>query len=132
MSVRPAAFRRKAVKKGRSLTSGCFTIEIHGTDEECSEMWAKVAARADEMYEEDGGRDLPDSQHPRTHAQRLFDAFYELLTQQPGAGRLINNETGEVEHPGGEAASVAASSPKPPSPKTMLHVTPAQSRQGTG
>ena len=64
--------RRKCVK-GRSLTSGCFTIELHSTDEDGAEMWTKISERANEMYIADGGRDVPDSEHPRTHLQRLFD-----------------------------------------------------------
>ena len=38
-----------------------------------------LTAVADEIYRRDGGRDLPGDEHPRTRAQREFDAAYELL-----------------------------------------------------
>ena len=82
--------RRKCVK-GRSLTSGCFTIELHSTDEDGAEMWTKINERANEMYIADGGRDVPDSEHPRTHLQRLFDAAYELIMSEPAAGTITQN-----------------------------------------
>ena len=79
--------RRKAIK-GRGVTSGCSTIELHGTDEQRAEMWARIEARANELYIADGGRDVPDSEHPRTYMQRLFDAAYELIMHQPAAGTV--------------------------------------------
>ena len=119
--------RRKATK-GRSLTSGCFTIELHSTDEDGGEMWAKINERANDMYIADGGRDVPDHEHPRTHQQRLFDAAYELIMSEPAAGTITkdtdedtNTETGE--DVGGPVAKSAATPSKAPSPRTMLHVT---------
>ena len=119
--------RRKCVK-GRSLTSGCFTIELHSTDEDGAEMWTKINERANEMYIADGGRDVPDSEHPRTHLQRLFDAAYELIMSEPAAGTITKDtdedtdtETGE--DVGGPVAKSAATPSKAPSPRTMLHVT---------
>ena len=84
--------RRKAIK-GRSVTSGCSTIELHGTDEQRAEMWARIEARANELYIADGGRDVPDSEHPRTYMQRLFDAAYELIMHQPAAGTVNTSDT---------------------------------------
>ena len=84
--------RRKAIK-GRSVTSGCSTIELHGTDEQRAEMWARIEARANELYIADGGRDVPDSEHPRTYMQRLFDAAYELIMHQPAAGTIKTSDT---------------------------------------
>ena len=106
--------RRKATK-GRSLTSGCFTIELHSTDEDGGDMWAKINQRANGMYIADGGRDVPDHEHPRTHQQRLFDAAYELIMSEPAAG-TITTDTGEI-------TKTTATSPKAPSPRAMLHVT---------
>ena len=106
--------RRKA-KKGRSFSSGCSTIELHGTDETNTEMWARIQQRSHELYLADGGRDVPDDQHPRTHQQRMFDAAYELITQEPSAGTLSTSEDHKAEPMPG---SVRA-----PQPRSMIHVT---------
>jgi len=114
--------RRKATK-GRSVTSGCSTIELHGTDEAQAEMWAKIETRANEMYQADGGRDVADADHPRTHMQRMFDAAYELITNTPAAGRVSHTsgeQGGDHRGDGGRDAPVSTRSA---SPKSMLHVT---------
>ena len=118
----------------RDRSSGCSTIELHGTDEARAEMWAKIETLAHEMYVADGGRDVPDAEHPRTYAQRLFDAAYELIMQQPAAGKLTNNTDTDAD-PSSNSEEEAdddtngacdcgpAIRHKAPSPKTMLHVT---------
>ena len=141
--------RRKCVK-GRSLTSGCSTIELHGTDEARAEMWARIEASAHALYLADGGRDVPDAEHPRTYQQRLFDAAYELIMHQPAAGTINNtgdtdtsdrdsqdegdsgsedrngtsaNNDGDRETVGQRGTVRPATKTSAPSPKTMLHVT---------
>ena len=79
---------RRKVIKGRHISSGCSTIELHGSDEDRQEMWQRIEQRAHQMYLSDGGRDVPDHEHPRTYQQRLFDAAYELIMQKPAAGRV--------------------------------------------
>ena len=123
--------RRKCVK-GRSLTSGCFTIELHSTDEDGAEMWAKINERANDMYIADGGRDVPDHEHPRTRQQRLFDAAYELIMSEPAAGTITQNtdaDTGEESGQstssgtGGPVTKASAARSKAPSPRTCLLYT---------
>ena len=136
--------RRKAIK-GRSLTSGTATIELHGSDEDQAEMWQRIEQRAHEMYVADGGRDVPDDEHPRTHQQRLFDAAYELIMQQPAAGRVATNadESAADQHeqldqcdsggndgegsasPGSTRSSEPASQARQraPHPRSLIHVT---------
>ena len=65
-------------------------------------MWARIEARANELYIADGGRDVPDGEHPRTYMQRLFDAAYELIMHQPAAGTVQTSDTGsrDGEHEG--------------------------------
>ena len=116
--------RRKCVK-GRSISSGCSTIELHGTDEARAKMWARIETRANALYLADGGRDVPDAEHPRTYMQRLFDAAYELIMHQPAAGTVNishnENDDGSGKRGGGGTGRPAKASA--PSPKTMLHVT---------
>ena len=62
-----------------SKKSGLDVISIESDSIAAKNMWDAITKRADELYEADGGRELPDSQHPRTHQQRLNDAAYELI-----------------------------------------------------
>jgi len=83
------------------------------------------------MYIADGGRDVPDHEHPRTHQQRLFDAAYELIMSEPAAGTITKDTdeaTGDNTHAGqaasgGPVPKTTATPPKAPTPRTMLHVT---------
>jgi len=42
-------------------------------------VWSQAEVDADRLYRKDGGRDLPLGSHPRTHDQRMFDAFADRL-----------------------------------------------------
>lgn len=46
---------------------------------------------ADALSRKDGGRDLPNHKHPRTHTQRMYDAFHQLIT---GATQTGTTKTG--------------------------------------
>ena len=59
--------------------NGLNAITIEGDGVATKQMWDAIEKRADEMYREAGGRNLPERKHPRTYAQRLFDAAHELI-----------------------------------------------------
>lgn len=69
---------RRAVRYA-SKKSGLDVISIESDGIAAENMWKTITKRAHELYLADGGRDLPHSQHPRTHQQRLNDAAYELI-----------------------------------------------------
>lgn len=69
----------RAARKGRT-PDGLACITISGDDESIDRAWRKIDHRADAMYRADGGRDVAPSEHPRTPAQRTFDAAIEFLT----------------------------------------------------
>lgn len=94
--------RRRSVHFGYDANSGCDVMHMPGDRETIEEMRRAIRARANEFYRADGGRDLPNCQHPRTHDQRMFDALKELTL-----GPRTNSEPKR-------AAS--------PSPRSMLHV----------
>lgn len=71
---------RRGVRFGFDPASGCESFTGQGDRESIEELKKAVKARADELYRLDGGRDVPAGKHPRTHAQRMFDALCQLLT----------------------------------------------------
>ena len=84
-------------------------IVISGDAETRAEMWAAIEQRAHDLYLADGGRDIPDAKHPRTRAQRLYDAAYQLITNSTA-------ETGSGKADGGSRPA------KPRHAKHMLHI----------
>ena len=93
---------QRNVKKGHDRLTGCDTLTICGPTEKIQELRKKVLTRADELYEADGGRDVANEDHRRTHQQRMFDAAYELLMGTGSAG---------------------VSSSRSPHPTSMIHVS---------
>ena len=69
---------RRALKYA-AKKSGLDVISIESDGIAAKNMWDRITERARILYDADGGRDLPDSEHPRTHQQRLNDAAYELI-----------------------------------------------------
>lgn len=59
--------------------SGLDVLAFEGDGVAITNMFDQIRARANELYHADGGRDVDTGRHPRTHAQRMFDAAYELL-----------------------------------------------------
>jgi len=95
---------RRGVRFGYDPASQCEAATAQGDRESTEEMKKAVKARADELYRLDGGRDVPAHKHPRTHVQRMFDAFYQLVV-------------------GGAATGVKRSSGSGGGVRSMLHVT---------
>jgi len=59
--------------------SGLDVLALEGDGVAVENMFNQIKARANELYLADGGSDLDTGKHPRTHAQRMFDAAHELL-----------------------------------------------------
>ena len=97
---------RRGVRFGLDPASGCETFTAQGDRESIEELKKAVKARADELYRLDGGRDVPSGKHPRTHAQRMFDALCQLLS---GGGAGGGSGTRQTSGSGGV--------------RTMLHVS---------
>lgn len=70
---------QRGARKGETA-DGLASLTISGDDESVHQMWASIVDTADGFYRADGGRDLKAAKHPRTDAQRLFDAAYQHLT----------------------------------------------------
>ena len=76
--------RTRGVYRHR-LDNGNAALTIHGSDEYIDEAERAVLAESNAAYQRDGGREVPNSQHPRTRDQRNFDAAHKLssmLTRQ--------------------------------------------------
>lgn len=59
---------------------GIDTILAQGDTATINTLWDLIKSGANGLYKKDGGRDVPASKHPRSHAQRLFDSFADLIT----------------------------------------------------
>ena len=70
--------RRRKAYKGRSV-NGLSSLVIEGDDESIDAALKAIRKNADGMYREDGGRDVANAQHERTHDQRMFDAAINKL-----------------------------------------------------
>ncbi len=107
---------RRSVRFGYDPASRCESVTGVGDRETIDDMKKAVKARADELYRLDGGRDVPAGKHPRTHAQRMFDAFHQLIMGGAATGsngsRATRTPTGDGQTPSAGGGSV----------RTMLHV----------
>lgn len=63
---------------------GLDSIMANGDTATLNTVWDLIKARANVLYLKDGGRDVSPSKHPRSHTQRLFDAFVDLITNNAG------------------------------------------------
>lgn len=70
--------RQRCARKGNTA-DGLASLTITGDDESVYEMWSAIVDTAQGFYRADGGRDLKAVEHPRTDAQRLFDAAHHHL-----------------------------------------------------
>ncbi len=67
------------VRKHRTGT-GLAAITLAGDDASIDAMHKQLLADAAGLYRGDGGREVPNSQHPRTNGHRLFDAAKGRIT----------------------------------------------------
>ncbi len=101
--------QRRARKLKRFTTKrGLDAILAEGDTETITEIWTQLTARSKQMYADDGGRDLPADQHPRSRNQRLFDALHETI---------ITNNTNSTGSTGGNGTG------KPVRAPAMVHLT---------
>ena len=54
---------------------GLAAITVEGDDATIDTIWNHITADANRLYQTNGGRDISTTSHPRTHHQRLHDAF---------------------------------------------------------
>ncbi len=64
---------------------GTDAVMAEGDTATMNAVWDFLLNRADELYKLDGGRDLPNHKHPRSFAQRMFDAFADQFTTNANA-----------------------------------------------
>jgi hypothetical protein len=105
--------RLRRASRWKDFESGLSILQLSGDDATIEEIWTAVLAREKQLKQQDGGRDLLASQHPRTFDQRLFDAAIELLrgtgtsSGTPSIVIGISAETGEAHIAGGGPVSDA-------------------------
>ncbi len=78
--------RQRRVRKISKFTTkdGIPAIMAEGDQATIDSVWEFIRKKANQMYRKDGGRDVPASQHPRSHAQRWFDAFADFFDGESG------------------------------------------------
>jgi len=85
---RQRTLRRASTYRNKAKAMDCIALDSDGVSHKLA--WKAIEKRANEIYQRDGGRDLPDRKHPRTRDQRLHDAVIELIT---GKITMPNGET---------------------------------------
>ncbi len=80
--------QRRLRKVSRFRTKdGLEAIMAEGDKATIDSIWNLIKSHANELYRKDGGRDIPLSKHPRTSAQRMFDAFAQRCGGQSAGTR---------------------------------------------
>lgn len=100
--------RQRMLRRTQSFTSknsGLDVTKVEGDGISQKAIQDAIRARSKEIFQRDGGRDL-DSAHPRTRAQREYDAVYELICG------VTTRPDGSHDR-GGSAATRAATGPRP-------------------
>ena len=91
--------RQRALRRTQNFTSkksGLDATLLEGDGVTQRAIRDAIRDRSKLIFERDGGRDLPIGAHPRTHAQRHYDAAYELIcgvTTRPDGSHLPQAET---------------------------------------
>ncbi|MEM7094172.1 MAG: HNH endonuclease signature motif containing protein [Actinomycetota bacterium] len=81
--------RMRSARRWEEPASGLAAITLRGDDATVQEIWNTVLQREKQLREQDGGREVPRGQHPRTREQRLFDAFAGVVLNKPGSGGVM-------------------------------------------
>ena len=84
--------RRKRRASRFRTKDGCDAVMFAGDRETIDQIWDLVTGRSNALYKRDGGRDLPFSQHPRSHDQRKFDAAASFFTAATEAKTGCSND----------------------------------------
>ena len=69
---------RRATKFGTDRRTQAIILDSDTAS--INALWSAADKRADEFFHQDGGRDVPFGQRPRTPEQRLLDAFIDIFT----------------------------------------------------
>ncbi len=75
------ARRLRNVRRSSNPKRGTDVLEIEGAPADIDKIEARIDRLTNEIYKQDGGRDVPGHKHPRTYQQRRFDAFEQLITE---------------------------------------------------
>lgn len=105
--------RRRDMRTFTDADDDVSVLQLRGDRASIGEMKQAIQAAAKRLYERDGGRDRPASEHPRTYDQRLFDAAHGLITgadADTGSGLVRSPGTARptvvfVHHPKGTGGS---------------------------
>ena len=110
------AWQRKRRKIYRTITtSGMSALILEGDNHSIDAALRTIRKRADQLYNEEGGRDIARSDHERTHDQRMFDAAVSQLT---GVATSSTEGSKGSESSTGASADGAARAPEPTSGTT--------------
>ncbi|MGI9608075.1 MAG: HNH endonuclease [Acidimicrobiales bacterium] len=95
--------RQQVLRNARRYQThaGTKVLQLEGPQSTIDLMWGRLVSDADQLYRNDGGRDLAGEKHPRTHVQRLFDAAHHVL----GRSRATNETGGRTRGSSGSGRS---------------------------
>lgn len=81
--------RNRTARTWWSADHDSHALTLFGDGSTIDQLWQRINAQERIEYQNDGGRDVPLSDHPRTRDQRRFDAAVALLLgdASPSAGR---------------------------------------------
>ena len=81
--------KNRCAQKYWSASRDAIALTLYGDGPTIDRLWHQIGAQERIEYRNDGGRDVPISDHPRTRDQRRFDAAVALLlgTAQAGTSR---------------------------------------------
>ncbi|MGI9603818.1 MAG: DUF222 domain-containing protein [Acidimicrobiales bacterium] len=74
--------RHRRLRKVSRYTTERGTKAIHaeGDSPAIDAIWEAIMARSRQLFDDDGGRDVPATKRGRTRDERLFDALHQLAT----------------------------------------------------
>jgi hypothetical protein len=123
--------RQRLLRKANTFTTDQRTqaIILDGDTASINKVWSAACKRADEFFHQDGGRDVPFGQRPRTDEQRLFDAFIDILTN--GTGAAATNSDAEESALPFDCDPSAGTHPHTGSGTTGPNKAPKQSKRYT-
>jgi len=84
----------RAVRRYVDPNKGTHVVKLEGDSVSIDEFYRRLELRERDLYEADGGKDLPNNKHRRTYQQRMFDAAMELLEGAGSAGGSAADSTG--------------------------------------
>ncbi len=105
--------RLRNVKRWKT-SRDTHVLALEGDETSIDRIENAIRNRSRELYRADGGRDLPQGQHPRTRDQRNYDAAIDLLTRNGPTSNSDGNNPNKSSKPGKASR---------PSPRSTIVVT---------